>query len=120
MQQRSNKRQNDDRVVPTRKFHKSLLSSSYDKNLRTGFTAYLTPRPAKSNPRPPINRSRARIKSVTPIANAAEIPKAPRVKTWLASREPRPPGNGTRNASQLVVHAAIVCQICKLIPRNEV
>src|SRR5690349_14422702 len=120
MQERGNKCQDDDRVVSTRKFHKSLLSSSYDKNLMTGFTAYLTPRLAKSSPKPPINKSRARIKSVTPMARAAEIPNAPRVKTWLASREPKPPGKGTRNASQLVVHAAMVCQSCKLIPRNEV
>ena len=66
--------------------------------------------PAKRTPKPPIRRSRARITSVTPMAEAAEIPNVPSANTSLASRAPRPPGKGARSDSQPAVHAATVCQ----------
>ena len=52
---------------------------------------------------PPINISRPRIKNVTLMADAAEMPNAPSAKTWLASSAPSPPGKGTRNASKPAV-----------------
>ena len=54
------------------------------------------------------------------MAEAAEIPKKPSAKTWLASNAPSPPGNGTRNESQPEVHAATVCQNAKWIWRKDV
>ena len=58
--------------------------------------------------------------NVTLMADAAEIPKKPNVKTWLASNAPKPPGNGTRNESQPAVHAATICQNDKWIWRKDV
>src|SRR5271157_5200943 len=54
------------------------------------------------------------------MAEAAETPKKPKAKTWLASNAPNPPGNGTRNESQPAVHAATVCQKDKWIWRKDV
>ena len=69
---------------------------------------------------PPINISRPRIKNVTLMADAAEMPNAPSAKTWLASSAPSPPGKGTRNASKPAVHAAMVCENDKLTCKKDV
>jgi hypothetical protein len=81
---------------------------------------FLTPLLAINNPNPPINKSRARIKRVALMAEAADMPNVPSANTWLASSAPRPPGNGMRNDNQPAVHAAIVCEKVKCIPRNDV